>query len=296
MVKEHILQDSDLTAPERERVEAALMQEERVLWVWRPGPDPLGWRNMVESCWLPLYGGVMLIWNVLFYIDLSGLMAYLLLVAASVMIVGTMLIVWAVPLRERMLRRRSFCILTEGRILAFRLSLWGKPMVSSWTLDNVISLKEFVDGSGCLVIRNRSHRAEDEEKPKESKESKERLVVPDVSLIKDIMQPYLPAESAIVAVKEESFSLGQWIGCTIFVSFLVPLGLVLLGISLTGLFNSVDLSQTEWGSNTEDLSSAFSMFFYGSILFFFGSFILIVLLKSGRPGAKKACQDSSERV
>ena len=286
-----VLRDSDLSVAERERAESALGQGERVLRVWRPRPASLGWREVFSVC---LFASVpcIMIWLILSDIGGSGFMVYLFL-AVPVIIAGSILIGWAVQLRKRMLLRRSFCILTEGRILAFRLSLWGKPMVSSWTLDNVISLKEFVDGSGCLVIRNQSHRAEDEEKPKESKE---RLVVPDVSLIKDIMQPYLPAESAIVAVKEESFSLGQWISCTIFVSFLVPLGLVLLGISLTGLFNSVDLSQTEWGSNTEDLSSAFSMFFYGSVLFFFGSFILIVLLKSGRPRAKKACQKGSERV
>ena len=290
MSRENILQDSDLSVAERERVEAALGQGERVLRVWRSGADPIGWKNMFQSCSVRLYCGVMLIWIVLFNIDLSGLIAYLLLAAVPVIIVGEMLIGWAVPLRERMLRRRSFCILTEGRILAFRLSLWGKPVVSSWTLDNVISLEEFVDGSGCLVIRNRSHRDEDEEEPKE------RLVVPDVSLIKDIIQPYLPTEDAKEGPEEESFPPGQWIGWTISISFLMLLGLALLGVSLTRLFNTVDLSQAEGSQNTEDLSSAFSMGFYGLAFFFIGSFILFDLMKSGRPRAKKACQKGSERV
>ena len=99
MAKENILQDSDLSVAERERVEAALGQGERVLRVWRSGADPIGWKNMFQSCSVRLYCGVMLIWIVLFNIDLSGLIAYLLLAAVSVMILGAMLIVWAVPLR-----------------------------------------------------------------------------------------------------------------------------------------------------------------------------------------------------
>ena len=283
-----VLRDSDLSVAERERAESALGQGERVLRVWRLRPDSLGWREVFSVC---LFASVpcIMIWLILSDIGGSGFMVYLFL-AVPVIIAGSILIGWAVQLRKRMLLRRSFCLLTEGRILAFRLSLWGKPLVSSWTLENVISLDEFPDGSGWLVIGDRTHYAEDEEEP-------EALIeVPNVSSIKDIIQPYLPQENARDEPEGESLSLGPWIVRTIFICLFVLLGLVLLGISLTMLFNTDAPSQSPGSQNTENLSSVLLMGFVGLVFFLAGFSALLDHLKSGRPRAKKACQESSERV
>lgn len=283
-----VLRDSDLSVAERERAEAALGQGERVLRVWRPRPASLGWREVFSAC---LFASVpcIMIWLILSNIAGSGFMVYLFL-AVPVIIVGSMLIGWAVQLRKRMLLRRSFCLLTEGRILAFRLSLWGKPLVSSWALENVISLDEFPDGSGCLVIGERTRRAEDEEEPEDL------IEVPNVSSIKDIIRPYLPKENAKDESEEEPLSLGQWIGRTIFICLFVLLGLVQLGISLTMLFSTDAPSQSPGSQNTEKLSSVLLMGFVGLVFFLAGFLTLLDHLRSGRPHAKKACQESSERV
>ncbi len=283
-----VLRDSDLSVAERERAESALGQGERVLRVWRPRPASLGWREVFSVC---LFASVpcIMIWLILSDIGGSGFMVYLFL-AVPVIIAGSILIGWAVQLRKRMLLRRSFCLLTEGRILAFRLSLWGKPLVSSWTLENVISLDEFPDGSGCLVIGDRTRYAEDEEEPEEL------IEVPNVSSIKDIIQPYLPQENARDEPEGESLSLGPWIVRTIFICLFVLLGLVLLGISLTMLFSTDAPSQSPGSQNTENLSSVLLMGFVGLVFFLAGFSVLLDHLKSGRPRAKKACQKGSERV
>ncbi|MCI7699475.1 MAG: hypothetical protein MSQ05_08805 [Akkermansia sp.] len=283
-----MLRDSDLCVAERERAESVLGQGERVLRVWRPCPASLGWREVFSVC---LFASVpcIMIWLILSGIGDSGFMVYLFL-AVPVIIAGSILIGWAVQLRKRMLLRRSFCLLTEGRILAFRLSLWGKPLVSSWTLENVISLDEFPDGSGCLVIGDRTRYAEDEEEPEEL------IEVPNVSSIKDIIQPYLPKENARDEPEGEPLSLGQWIGRTIFICLFVLLGLALLGISLTMLFNTDAPSQSPGSQNSENLSSVLLMGFVGLVFFLAGFSALLDHLKSGRPRAKKACQKGSERV
>ena len=283
-----VLRDSDLSVAERERAESALGQGERVLRVWRPCPASIGWREVFSVC---LFASVpcIMIWLILSDIGGSGFMVYLFL-AVPVIIAGSILIGWAVQLRKRMLLRRSFCLLTEGRILAFRLSLWGKPLVSSWTLENVISLDEFPDGSGWLVIGDRTRYAEDEEEPEEL------IEVPNVSLIKDIIQPYLPQENARDEPEGEPLSLGPWIVRTIFICLFVLLGLVLLGISLTMLFSTDAPSQSPGSQNTENLSSVLLMGFVGLVFFLAGFSALLDHLKSGRPRAKKACQKGSERV
>ncbi|MGN0821620.1 MAG: hypothetical protein ACI4OX_07590 [Akkermansia sp.] len=283
-----MLPDSDLSVAERERAEAALGQGERVLRVWRPRPASLGWREVFSAC---LFASVpcIMIWLILSNIAGSGFMVYLFL-AVPVIIVGSILIGRAVQLRKRMLLRRSFCLLTEGRILAFRLSIWGKPLVSVWTLENVISLDEFPDGSGCLVIGERTRRAVDEEEPEDL------IEVPAVSSIKDIIQPYLPKENAKDEPEEEPLSLGQWIVRTIFICLFVLLGLVLLGISLTMLFSTDTPSQAPGSQNTENLSSVLLMGFVGLVFFLAGFLMLLDHLRNGRPRAKKSCQESSERV
>lgn len=361
MAKEHILQDSDLTAPERERVEAALMPEEHVLWVGRPSPKGSPWSGVILLIWALIVPGTV-VWVFLSNNITPGPDSYLFLAFVllfTVFPLGSALI----RIMKHRLSRYSFYVLTEGRALAFHRSLWGKPVLKSWASEDIIRLEEYSDGSGSLVFEIRVRRT----KHGEVEETEGLVDIPNISSVKEMVQPYLPKEEEEGAEEEEApLSPRERLRTSIILSVFVVIGLVLSGTAVYCGVRTVHQVKTyteteatvigkEWRTHstkhgsrrewhtryqyevdghtyqgtlgTSETPKPFkrgaslpilynpeapeesigNQFFelwgfvlipggIGLVFLLVGVFALRSHLKSGRPGAKEACQEEPERV
>lgn len=227
MAKEHILQDSDLTAPERERVEAALGQGERVLRVWRPSPKGSPWSGVILLIWALIVPGTV-VWVFLLNNITPGPDSYLFLAFAllfTVFPLGSALI----RIMKHRLSRYSFYVLTEGRALAFHRSLWGKPVLKSWASEDIIRLEEYSDGSGSLVFEIRVRRT----KHGEVEEPEGLVDIPNISPVKEMVQPFLQKKEEEGAEEEVvTLSPRERLRTSILLSVFVVIGLVLSGTAV----------------------------------------------------------------
>lgn len=227
MAKEHILQDSDLTAPERERVEAALMPEEHVLWVGRPSPKGSPWSGVILLIWALIVPGTV-VWVFLLNNITPGPDSYLFLAFVllfTVFPLGSALI----RIMKHRLSRYSFYVLTEGRALAFHRSLWGKPVLKSWASEDIIRLDEHSDGSGSLVFEIRIRRT----KHGEVEEPEGLVDIPNISPVKEMVQPFLQKKEEEGAEEEVvTLSPRERLRTSILLSVFVVIGLVLSGTAV----------------------------------------------------------------
>lgn len=123
----------DWSGDERERMQAALAEGERVLWVGRPRV------RLVHQRELPV-AAFFLVLNVSLF--LSEPLAAGLWSAAVIVFISAVL--WN---RHRL--RLSCSMLTRRRAFSLRRTLWGRPKLFVWSLDKDFPGLADVDENGC---------------------------------------------------------------------------------------------------------------------------------------------------
>lgn len=138
-----IPETDDWSGEDRECMQAALAEGERVLWVGRPRV------RLVHQRELPV-AAFFLVLNVSLFLSEP--------MAASVWSAAVIVFI-AAALWNRRCLRMSCSMLTQRRAFSLRRTLWGKPKLLVWNLDKDFPGIADVDENGCgdLVFAEQRH-------------------------------------------------------------------------------------------------------------------------------------------